>query len=73
MVNPLVETYLNKANTLDGSNFINWKLKMQTLMEGYGVWTIVKGDEARLQVRQRQQSKIGISGRTKPRYYYKCL
>jgi hypothetical protein len=45
MVNPLAETYLNEANKLDGSNFINWKFKMQTLMEGYGVWTIVKGTE----------------------------
>jgi hypothetical protein len=33
MVNPLAETYLNEANKLDGSNFINWKFKMQTLME----------------------------------------
>jgi hypothetical protein len=38
MVNPLAETYLNKDNKLDGSNFINWKL-------GYGVWTIAKGNE----------------------------
>ena len=45
MANPLAETYLNEANKLDGSNFINWKFKMQMLMEGYGVWTIVKGDE----------------------------
>jgi hypothetical protein len=47
MVNPLAETYLNEANKLDGSNFINWKFKMQTLMEGYGVWTIAKGTEAK--------------------------
>jgi len=37
MVNPLAETYLNEANKLDGLNFINWKFKMQMLMEGYGV------------------------------------
>jgi hypothetical protein len=43
MANPLAETYLNEANKLDGSNFINWKFKMQTLMEGYGVWNIAKG------------------------------
>jgi hypothetical protein len=42
MANPLAETYLNEANKLDGSNFINWKFKMQTLMEGYGVWNIAK-------------------------------
>jgi hypothetical protein len=47
MENPLVDTYLNKANKLDGSNFINWKFKMQTPMEGYGVWTIAKGDEVK--------------------------
>ena len=47
MSNPLVETYLNEANKLDGSSFINWKFKMQTLMEGYGVWTITNGDEAK--------------------------
>jgi hypothetical protein len=45
MANPLAETYLNEANKLDGLNFINWKFKMQTLMEGYGVWNIVKGTE----------------------------
>jgi hypothetical protein len=47
MVNPLAETYLNEANKLDGSNFINWKFKMQTLMEGYGVWNIAKGTEVK--------------------------
>jgi hypothetical protein len=46
MANLLAENYLNEANKLDGSNFINWKFKMQTLMEGYGIWTIAKGDEA---------------------------
>jgi hypothetical protein len=45
MANPLAETYLNEANKLDGSNFINWKFKMQMLMEGYGVWNIAKGTE----------------------------
>ena len=45
MENPLAETYLNEANKLDGSNFINWKFKMQTLMEGYGVWNIANGTE----------------------------
>jgi hypothetical protein len=47
MENLLAETYLNEANKLDGSNFINWKFKMQTLMEGYGVWTIAKGTEVK--------------------------
>jgi hypothetical protein len=47
MENPLAETYLNEANKLDGSNFINWKFKMQMLMEGYGVWNIAKGTEVK--------------------------
>jgi hypothetical protein len=55
MVNPLAETYLNKANKLDGSNFINWKFKMQILMEGYGVWTITKGGE------EKSDAAIGVT------------
>jgi hypothetical protein len=47
IVNPLEETYLNEANKSDGSNLINWKFKMKTLMEGHGVWKIAKGDETR--------------------------
>jgi hypothetical protein len=47
MANPLAETYLNEANKLDGMNFINWKFKMQMLMEGYGVWNIAKGTEVK--------------------------
>jgi hypothetical protein len=47
MKNPFAETYLNEDNKLDVLNFINSKFKMQTLMGGYGVWTITKGDEAR--------------------------
>jgi len=47
MENLLAETYLNEVNKLDGSNFINWKFKMRTLMEGYGAWMITKGDESR--------------------------
>lgn len=43
MANPLVETYLNEANKLDGSNYVNQKFKLQTLLEGYGAWTITKG------------------------------
>jgi len=45
MANPLADTYLNENNKLDGSNYANWKFKMQTLMEGLGVWTIAKGGE----------------------------
>jgi hypothetical protein len=55
MVNPLAETYLKEANKLDGFNFINWKFKMQTLMEGSGVWAIrreLKRNLMRLSMRQ---------------------
>jgi transposase-like protein len=75
MVNPLAETYLNEANKLDGSNFINWKFKMQMLMEGYGVWNIAKGTELKpdaLQVRQQHRSKIGRSAKTRQRYCCAC-
>lgn len=43
----LSESYLTESNKLDGSNFVNWKFKMQTLMEGYNVWTIVNGSEVK--------------------------
>ena len=71
MSNPLAETYLNEGNKLDGSNFINWKFKMQTLMEGYGIWTIMKGGEVKptaVAGATVARSKIGISARTRPRY-----
>jgi len=50
MANPLAESYLNEANKLDDSNFINWKFKMQALREGYGVWNIAKGTQVKLDV-----------------------
>ena len=64
MANPLVETYLNEANKLDGSNFVNWKFKMLTLIEGYGVWTIAKEDEA------RTDASVGVTT-TKIQDWYK--
>jgi len=45
MSNPLAKTYLNEANKLDGTNYDNYKFKMQTVLEGYGTWTITKGEE----------------------------
>jgi hypothetical protein len=45
MAYPLVESYLTKATKLDGTNYMNWKFKMQTLMEGYNVWSIASGSE----------------------------
>jgi len=48
MENPLVDSYLNESTKLDGKIFMNWKVKMQILMEGYNVWEIVFKDEAKL-------------------------
>lgn len=45
MANPLVETYLNETNMLDVSNYVNWKFKLQNLMEGCNVWLIESGKE----------------------------
>jgi hypothetical protein len=59
MVNLLAETYLNKANKLDGSNFINWKFKMQMLMEGYGVWNIANGTELKPVVAAGATAAVG--------------
>lgn len=41
----MIEAYLNEHNKLDGSNYANWKLKMQTLLEAQSAWTIENGDE----------------------------
>ena len=47
MENSLIDSYLNESNKLDGSNYVNWKFKMQTVLEASGVWVIVLGDEAK--------------------------
>lgn len=45
MNNEMIEAYLNENNKLDGSNYVNWKFKMQTLLEVQSGWTIANGDE----------------------------
>ena len=45
MRNQLIESYLNESNKLDGSNYSNWKFKMQTVLEAHNAWTITNGDE----------------------------
>lgn len=40
-----MEYYLNKSGKLNGSNFMNWKFKIQTLIEGANAWTIMTSDE----------------------------
>ena len=47
MANSLIHSYLNESNKLDGSNYVNCKFKMQTVLEASGVWAIVSGDEAK--------------------------
>jgi hypothetical protein len=47
MANPLAETYLTEATKLNGENYINWKFKMQTQMEGYNVWYITSSKEVK--------------------------
>ncbi len=36
---------MNEHNKIDGSNYQNWKFKMQTLLEVQSAWTIANGDE----------------------------
>lgn len=45
MNNEMIEAYLNEHNKLDGYNYVNWKFKMQTLLEVQRGWTITNGDE----------------------------
>jgi len=42
---PLADTYINEASKLNGENYVNWKFKLQTVLELFGGWTIVNGTE----------------------------
>eukprot|EP00253_Pinus_taeda_P035070 PITA_35070 len=46
-MNNSLESYLHESSKLDGTNFSNWKFKMQTLLESANVWLIVLGNEQR--------------------------
>lgn len=48
MNNKIVEAYLYESNKLDGSNYTNWKFKLQTLLEGQNAYGISIGDEVKL-------------------------
>lgn len=47
MNNIIFEACMNEHNKLDGSNYPNWKFKMQTLLEAQSAWQIVNGDESK--------------------------
>ena len=47
MNNQIIVAYLNESNKLDGSNYSNWKFKMQTVLEAHNSWTIENGDESK--------------------------
>ena len=48
MNNQIIVAYLNESNKRDGSNYSNWKFKMQTVLEVQNAWTIENGDESKL-------------------------
>ena len=58
MNNNMFEACLNEHNKLDGSNYANWKFKMQTLLDVQSAWTIVNGDEPKPRLDQHR-SQIG--------------
>lgn len=46
-MNSQMADYLNESSKLDGSNYINWKFKLQTLLEGQNTYSIVISDEGK--------------------------
>jgi hypothetical protein len=49
MENALANSYLNESNKMDGSNYVNWKFNIKTLMETSNVWPVVSGQEAKFE------------------------
>lgn len=35
MSNLFADTYLDESTKLDGGNYVNWKFKLLTILEGY--------------------------------------
>eukprot|EP00253_Pinus_taeda_P024209 PITA_24209 len=50
-----LESYLHESGKLDGTNFSNWKFKMQTLLESANAWSIVLGNEQRVGTTTQEQ------------------
>ena len=36
---------MNGSSKLSGDNYVNWKFKLMTILEGYNLWSIVNGNE----------------------------
>eukprot|EP00253_Pinus_taeda_P024154 PITA_24154 len=50
-----MESYLNESRKVNGSNFTNWKFKIQTLFKGANAWAIVTGDEQKPAAAQQKE------------------
>lgn len=55
-MNNNIESYLYESSILNGSNFSNWKFKMQTLLESANTWSIIIGNELRLGSAAQEQN-----------------
>ena len=40
-----VNLYITESSKLNGENYVNWKFKLNTILEALSLWPIVKGDE----------------------------
>ena len=47
-MNKFIKNYLKETIKLDGTNYSNWKFKLQTFLEGESAWLIVCSDEQKL-------------------------
>eukprot|EP00253_Pinus_taeda_P031194 PITA_31194 len=54
-MNNSLESYLHESGKLDGTNFSNWKFKMQTLLGSANAWSIVLGNEQRAENATQEQ------------------
>lgn len=54
-MNNSIESYLHESGKLNGTNFSNWKFKMQTLLESENAWLIVLGNEQRIGTPAQEQ------------------
>lgn len=50
-----MESYLQESCKIDGSNFTNWKFKIQTLLEDGNSSSIVTVDEQRVNAGEKEQ------------------